>query len=463
MENSSSSLVVVGYDEQSRTVVCIYNTLNAYKGSMELISRATTDVSITHIRFVPYDTTKFLSIGLDNIHFWQIKNGNDLKSISISESDIKQFEYTDLQFEHLSKNKLNELIVYITTKSGYILEFLYDEKRLIKIHYLSDKISINKEESSFSISTLTCTNHFCITGSIDGYIRVWSKDFSQVYIQAKYDQSIYALISSYDQTQILILTLSGSLNILNLVTKEHLNLMHTHTKFITDIDYDDTRKQMISVGQDGTIRIWCFRTGKQLSEFISEKEIPLSVTYTPNRQLFACGFNNGTIKIFDLNTSMILHELKHHSTSVTGLIYSYNGSDLISSDVEGDLCLSDADNKYKLQKIIAKALVPTEKGPIPLSISSDGKYTVYVGPTEFIVTIVETNTLNQTLRIDISSCTYMTNDQRTITSSESALFARFTPNRHLLVATKNFKLLKFDSYSGKLLNIVRFNFYTDSF
>jgi hypothetical protein len=132
---------------------------------------------------------------------------------------------------------------------------------------------------------------------------------------------------------------------------------------------------------------------------------------------------------------------------------------LLSSDEEGDLCLSDADSKYKLQKSIIKALTPTENGSIPLSISSDGKYTVYVGPTEFIVTIVETNTLNQTLRIDISSCTCITNDQRTITSSESALFARFTPNRHLLVATKNFKLLKFDSYSGKLLNIVRIHWF----
>jgi WD40 repeat protein len=146
--------------------------------------------------------------------------------------------------------------------------------------------------------------------------------------------------------------------------------------------------------------------------------------------------------------------------SITGLLYSHNGSYLLSSDKEGDLCLSDVDNKYKLQKTIAKALIISEKGSIPLSISPDGKYTVYVGPTEFIVTIIETNTLNQTLRIDISSCTYMTNNQGTITSSESALFARFTPNRHLLVATKNFKLLKFDSYSGKLLNIVRFHIYS---
>jgi hypothetical protein len=94
-----------------------------------------------------------------------------------------------------------------------------------------------------------------------------------------------------------------------------------------------------------------------------------------------------------------------------------------------------------------------------LSMSPDGKYTVYIGPTEFIVTVIETNNLNQILRIDISSCTFMTNDQRTITSSESALFARFTPNRQVLVATTNLKLLRFDSYTGKLLNIVSSNIF----
>lgn len=108
---------------------------------------------------------------------------------------------------------------------------------------------------------------------------------------------------------------------------------------------------------------------------------------------------------------------------------------------------------------MAKALSILRKGIITLSISSDGKHTAYVGPTEFVVTIVETNSLNQTLRIDISSCSSITNDRRTIGSTEAASFVHFTPNRQLLVGTTNFKLLKFDSYSGKLLNIVRFYYF----
>jgi WD40 repeat protein len=238
--------------------------------------------------------------------------------MNISVDDMNQLEYTDLQFEHLSTNKLNELIVYISSKSGHILELLYDERRVMKIHRLLPKKYSNGSTEkitmangpSIGICAFACTNNFCITGSNDGYVRVWSNDFTQVYIEAKHDQAICGLITSQDQTRVLISTTSGSLGILNLVNKEHVNLLRAHTQCVTDIDYDDTRKQMISVGQDGTIRIWCFRTGKQLSEFTAERETPMIVTYAPNRQTFACGFNNGTIKVFQLNTSIISAEIK---------------------------------------------------------------------------------------------------------------------------------------------------------
>jgi WD40 repeat protein len=320
LSDASSTLVVVGHGEQpqqSRTVVCVYNTLNAHKGSIELICRTTTDATITHIRFVPYDSTRFLSISFDNIRFWRIKNGNDLKSMSISVDDIQQLEYTDFKFEHISNTKLNELIVYISSKSGHILELLYDERRVIKIHRLlptkhsngsTEKITM-ANGPSIGICAFTCTNNFCITGSNDGYVRVWSNDFSQVYIEAKHDQAICGLTTSHDQTRVLISTVSGSLGILNLVNKEHKNLIRSHIQSVLGIDYDDTRKQMISIGQDGTIRIWCFQTGKQLSEFTADRETPTVVIYAPDRQTFACGFDNGIIKVFQLNTSIISAEI----------------------------------------------------------------------------------------------------------------------------------------------------------
>ncbi|CAF4032765.1 unnamed protein product, partial [Rotaria sp. Silwood1] len=139
-------------------------------------------------------------------------------------------------------------------------------------------------EPSIGICTLTYTNNFCIIGSNDEYVRVWLNNFTQVYIAAK-----------YDQTRVLILIIFGSIGILNLVNKEYMNLIRSYTQFIIDIDYDDTRKQMIRK--------------QQLSEFTAEFQTSVVVTYAPNRQTFAYGFNNGTIKVFKLNTSIISAEI----------------------------------------------------------------------------------------------------------------------------------------------------------
>ncbi|CAF0801503.1 unnamed protein product [Didymodactylos carnosus] len=470
----SNSLVVVGHsgvleDKQnsSKTIVCVYDTLNCLKGTINLISKTSTDSTIERIKFVPYDSSKFVTCGRDNIKFWRLKNSVELKSMSISVDDIQHLEYTDIRFEYITKTNLNqnnELLLYISSKSGHVLELSYNEKRVLRIHRLlllkrptgsSDKMTL-ANAPSIGVNALTVTSNFCITGSNDGYVRVWSNDFQQAYIEVQHDNSICGIAISDDQTRVLVSTVSGSLGILNLVNKNYSTLIRSHINYVNDIDYDDIKKQMISVSSDGTIRIWSFETGEQLYEFTSLNDTPLLLTYHPNKQAFAAGFNNGAIKIFELNTSIISAEVKHHTSSITGLLYSHNGFKLLSSDSDGNLCLSDVNDGYKLQRTIAKALPvinsklsPNLRGNL-LAISPDGKHTAYIGPTEFVVTVVETNNLNQTLRIDISSC--VLNDTKTV--DESAVLVRYSPSKHLLVATSNQKLLKLDSQTGKLLNII---------
>lgn len=121
----------------------------------------------------------------------------------------------------------------------------------------------------------------------------------------------------------------------------------------------------------------------------------------------------------------------------------------MSSDIDRNLCLSDRKNNYELQRIISEALAPQDSTMInPLSLSNDGKYVVYIGPTVSNVTILEINSLSQTLRLDLNQFGFTT-----------ALFARFATNRQIFVATKDLKLLKFDAFLGKLLSTVNIFFF----
>jgi WD40 repeat protein len=308
---TSFSLIAVAGDgdEPTGTVVSVYNATNAGKGSLELIGRASTPVLISHLRFLSSELTTFISIGSDNLHVWTIQQGNELKSRheSINENDAS--EYTDLQFERLSSSQWRKSVVYIATNTGHVLEYSDVERRVLRRHQLAEKIS-KTDHSSLNISVLACTDHFCVTGSSDGRVRVWSKEFSQVYIEAKYDHAITGLVVSHDQTRVLISTKSSLLGVLNLLSKIHRDLSHAHTKSLTDIDYDHRREQFTSVGQDGTIRVWNSQTGQLITEFTSERDIPVMVAYTPDRRSFACGFNSGRIQLFDLTTSRPLLEVK---------------------------------------------------------------------------------------------------------------------------------------------------------
>ena len=300
-QSSNGTVVAVGRSDTSMSVICLYNASN---GSLELLCRATAQVSITHVRLVPTDARTFVSIGLDNIHLWSLTDRHALKSTSISTTKIDRPQYTDLQLIPSSKTTRNGSLVYVATKTGHILSVCCHERRVIRIHDPSNR------PASMHISAFACTEDFFITGSNDGYVRLWSADLSQVYIEANYEHEICALVYSHDQTRVLISTRSGSLAVLNLVSKVHANVMRAHTGYLTDMDYDSERQQLLTVGQDRTIRVWCLQTVKQLAEFTSERETPLVVSFAPHRHEFACGFNNGTIKVFDLTKSILSIEIE---------------------------------------------------------------------------------------------------------------------------------------------------------
>lgn len=91
-----------------------------------------------------------------------------------------------------------------------------------------------------------------------------------------------------------------------------------------------------------------------------------------------------------------------------------------------------------------------KRAPNALTVSADGKYVAFVGPTEFTVSVCDGRSLDEVMRIDITSLNPADNTRTIIDVAERVTF---TPKvvGQLLVTTSNLKLLKFDARSGRIL------------
>ncbi len=66
------------------------------------------------------------------------------------------------------------------------------------------------------------------------------------------------------------------------------------------------RDEYCTVSSDGTIRIWDLITHLQRVQFQVPGEQALCAAYNPRQRELACGFANGRLRVFDLETSALV-------------------------------------------------------------------------------------------------------------------------------------------------------------
>ena len=162
----------------------------------------------------------------------------------------------------------------------------------------------------------------------------------------------------------------------------------------------------------------------------------------------------------------------HHSGRVTGLVYSPTGHYLYSGSSVGSLALYSCQESHApkllrlLGNVLAKGGTEGERGgaapsgttPAPeplLALSEDGSRLAFVGPHNFTVTVLEAETLDEVLRIDITPVT-SSSRQPGGQFVDSGRLVSFSPNSldQLLVVTQQARLLSFSASSGQLLREV---------
>ncbi|KAK7003519.1 WD repeat-containing protein 90 [Biomphalaria glabrata] len=457
--STGAVLCGLGLDGHNKNLIVVWNTSKVQKTTV--LAKAHTDVDIARIIFAPFDETRLVSCGKDNVRVWRVKEGV-LRSAPVNLGEYHSMEFTDICFELYSHNihpSVNQL-VYACTKSGHIFEIDYSKlaihhvRRLLPLHKRpgkSTKLNPDADSSAatMSINSIHLNDTFCVTGSDDGYLRLWPLDFAHVYLEAEHEGPVTITRLSADGLKIIAGTASGNLGVLDVTTRQYTTLMRSHTGSVLCFALDPVRKQLATASADNTIRVWDVESLQQLYDFSAPDECPCSINYHPHRQIFACGFHNGTIRIFNVETTSLLAEHRQLRGQVTGLVYSPDGNRLYASCSLGVASVFDASSlDYKVIRVIAGLVAKGNKyGPQALAVSSCGRRVAFVGPTELTVTVADAKCLDELVRIDVS------NMNAGISNLDSAERVTFSPASlgHLIVTTANNKLIKYDARTGRLI------------
>lgn len=478
---SGAVLIGCGRDTHGKTLIIVWDTSGVIRhGTVSVLARARADVEITRLRICPTDDTRLVTCGRDNIRFWRVRSGQ-LRSCPVSLSQHKVGEVTDVTFAKVGKvsernlsmdmlNKSNlhtqqdvmQHSVYACTKGGFIIEIDFQNVAIKDIHrLLPTHEDMDVSQKGIRLNAVRFAESYLATGSDDGFLRLWPLDLSTVFLEAKHEGSVADLDLTNDGMKVLASTNAGTLGYLDVSTRQYTTVMRSHTEKITDCCIDGLRRTIATCSEDGSIRIWDISTLRQLYDFTTPDDTPTSVSCHPTLEIFACGFESGSVRVFHIKEITLLSEHRIHSSKVTGVIFAPSGEFLYSAEVKGTVTLYDTSDVERTGSAVIRALPRAisrgdKYGPRSIAVAPDSRRVAFVGPTEYTVTVAAAATLDELLRIDISTGLHLQPDilkQKPTVDCPLRVCFSTSPQHHLLVVTTGNRLLKLGLKDGCLLSV----------
>uniref|UniRef100_A0A8C5JQT2 WD repeat domain 90 n=1 Tax=Junco hyemalis TaxID=40217 RepID=A0A8C5JQT2_JUNHY len=418
--HSGAVLCGVGKDVHSKTMVVVWNTAQVtHGGGVTVLAKAHTDVDIQAMKIAFFDDTRMVSCGRDNVRLWRVRSGA-LRSCPVPLGDKSL-----LHFSHS----------FVCSRSGHVLEVDYKDvcvrsaRRLLPAQPQEDGQEQAGNSSGRSpgiaINSISMSSSFCATGSEDGYVRLWLLDFSAAVLEAEHEASVSCVCISPDGHKVLSTTAAGSLGYLDVQARDYSTLMRSHGGSVLGFSLQGKGGHMATVAQDSTIRVWDLASRQQLYDFSAAEESPCTVAFHPFWKMLACGFDSGVVRIFNLAASDLLLEHKCFTAhSGTGCFFFSSCCNVVARD--------------------------GGSGVDTLVLSGDSRLLAFVGPSKYVVTVMEACSLDELLRVDIS----ILDLHSTILDSAVKVCFGPVPQGELLVSTSSNKILVLDARTGRLVREV---------
>lgn len=375
-------VVLVGADVQRRQQLMIWDISRVHHGgNATIMARQTSaDWDIECIKFSPYEAMRLMSCGRENIRYWRVKEGH-LPGCNVTLNALARgTQFTDLDFECNKSGKPNFLgeelgqlhRIFVSSSRGEVVQLLYKDKSVQAVYQLHHQ----------AITSLCANEGFVVTGSADNYIRVWPLDFQSFYLHAKHDSEVCGVDVTIDGLRVACSTASGAVGMLDMKSHAYSELVRSHSSPISDASLSISFEELVTICQDGTVKIWSLATMKQTYEFAVEDDVPTVCEFHPgNKHLVAVGFESGALRIFDVDGPRVRYEFQHHVFAIRSIAFLPNPARpgcttalLVSCDAKGSLVFYDEVFDFQIVRCPEQSLYlePPERCPAVV-VASTGK------------------------------------------------------------------------------------------
>ncbi|KAI9189913.1 rRNA-processing protein utp21 [Blastocladiella emersonii ATCC 22665] len=125
----------------------------------------------------------------------------------------------------------------------------------------------------------------------------------------------------------------GALDVYNMQSGQHRRTIAGHRKAVTGVVVDRINRFVVSSSLDATIKVWDFKTGKELYTL----PVPAPVTQLAchaDNELIAIVADDLAVRVFDLETRRIVREFWGHRNRITDVAFSPDGRWLVSASLD---------------------------------------------------------------------------------------------------------------------------------
>ena len=387
-------VVTAGTDIKARETIIVWDITGITSGKpAEIKAKQVSNFHINTIKFSPIDSERLMSCGKESIRSWRINKDHLSGKAVVLSHHARASEFLDLDYDiFTSTSKSLEVDAYL--KRVFVVS---NQGMLFQINYESADLEGVLQLHDSAINSIMVAEGYCVTGSDDCFLRVWPLDFSEYLLEARHEGPVVSVDISMDRYNIVCGTSNCTIGSLDISTNAYRTLLRSHTAPILAIDVHPATGMLLTASEDKTLRIWSPEHFEEQFEFFSPQDLPLTVSFHPSLNLFACGFESGSLRIFEVETTSMKDEFLQHETKIVKCVHSLDSKFLISASEDGVVCLYDVGRKYQPVKTIPVEVLGDK---VDVCFSMDSKQFAVLGTYNSIIFIWDIQTFSQKFRIN---------------------------------------------------------------